>query len=75
MAKEFDTKKKINDKVREKSALTYIGYSDDIEKINHTLKEIEYNKSTGYFIIDDKKEVYGLSEDEIKEMLNISSLN
>ena len=41
---------------------------------NREQKEIEYNKSTGYFIIDDKKEVYGLSEDEIKEMLNISSL-
>ena len=37
-------------------------------------REIEYNRSTGYFIIDDKKEIYGLSEDEIKEMLNISSL-
>ena len=43
-------------------------------KYNREQKEIEYNKSTGYFIIDDKKEVYGLSEDEIKEMLNISSL-
>ena len=41
---------------------------------NREQKEIEYNKSTGYFIFDDKKEVYGLSEDEIKEMLNISSL-
>lgn len=41
---------------------------------NREQKEIEYNKSTGYFIVDDKKEVYGLSEDEIKEMLNISSL-
>ena len=41
---------------------------------NREQKEIEYNKSTGYFIIDDKKEVYGLSEDKIKEMLNISSL-
>ena len=41
---------------------------------NREQKEIEYNKSTGYFIIDDKKEIYGLSEDEIKEMLNISSL-
>ena len=43
-------------------------------KYNREQKEIEYNKSTGYFIFDDKKEVYGLSEDEIKEMLNISSL-
>ena len=43
-------------------------------KYNREQKEIEYNKSTGYFIIDDKKEVYGLSEDEIKSMLNISSL-
>ena len=43
-------------------------------KYNREQKEIEYNKSTGYFIIDDKKEVYGLSEDKIKEMLNISSL-
>ena len=43
-------------------------------KYNREQREIEYNKSTGYFIIDDKKEVYGLSEDEIKEMLNISSL-
>ena len=41
---------------------------------NREQKEIEYNKSTAYFIIDDKKEVYGLSEDKIKEMLNISSL-
>ncbi|WP_074016101.1 hypothetical protein [Fusobacterium massiliense] len=41
---------------------------------NREQKEIEYNRSTGYFIIDDKKEIYGLSEDEIKEMLNISSL-
>ena len=41
---------------------------------NREQKEIEYNKSTGYFIIDDKKEIYGLSENEIKEMLNISSL-
>ena len=41
---------------------------------NREQKEIEYNKSTAYFIIDDKKEVYGLSEDEIKSMLNISSL-
>lgn len=41
---------------------------------NREQKEIEYNKSTGYFIIDDKKEIYGLSEDEIKSMLNISSL-
>ena len=51
---------------------------DDSEKYdseyNREQKEIEYNKSTGYFIIDDKKEVYGLSEDKIKEMLNISSL-
>ena len=43
-------------------------------KYNREQREIEYNKSTGYFIFDDKKEVYGLSEDEIKEMLNISSL-
>ena len=41
---------------------------------NRKQKEIEYNKNVGYFIIDDKKEIYGLSEDEIKEMLNISSL-
>ena len=41
---------------------------------NREQKEIEYNKSTAHFIIDDKKEVYGLSEDKIKEMLNISSL-
>ena len=41
---------------------------------NREQKEIEYNRSTGYFIIDDKKEIYGLSEDEIKEMLNTSSL-
>jgi len=51
---------------------------DDSEEYNpeynREQKEIEYNKSTGYFIIDDKKEVYGLSEDEIKSMLNISSL-
>ena len=51
---------------------------DDSEKYdseyNREQKEIEYNKSTAYFIIDDKKEVYGLSEDKIKEMLNISSL-
>ena len=51
---------------------------DDSEEYNpeynREQKEIEYNKSTGYFIFDDKKEVYGLSEDEIKEMLNISSL-
>ena len=51
---------------------------DDSEEYNpkysREQREIEYNKSTGYFIIDDKKEVYGLSEDEIKTMLNISSL-
>ena len=51
---------------------------DDSEEYNpkysREQREIEYNRSTGYFIIDDKKEVYGLSEDEIKEMLNISSL-
>ena len=41
---------------------------------NREQKEIEYNKSTGYFIIDDKKEIYGLSE-ETKKILNISSLN
>ena len=43
-------------------------------KYDREQREIEYNKSTAYFIIDDKKEIYGLSEDEIKEMLNISSL-
>ena len=42
---------------------------------NREQKEIEYNKSTGYFIIDDKKETYGLSEEEAKKILNISSLN
>ena len=42
---------------------------------NRKQKEIEYNKSTGYFIIDDKKEAYGLSEEEAKKILNISSLN
>ena len=51
---------------------------DDSEEYNpeynREQKEIEYNRSTGYFIIDDKKEIYGLSEDEIKTMLNISSL-
>ena len=51
---------------------------DDSEEFNpkysREQREIEYNKSTGYFIIDDKKEIYGLSEDEIKSMLNISSL-
>ena len=51
---------------------------DDSEEYNpeysREQREIEYNKSTGYFIFHDKKEVYGLSEDEIKEMLNISSL-
>ena len=41
---------------------------------NREQKEIEYNKSTGYFIIDDKKETYGLSEEETKKLLNISSL-
>ena len=38
---------------------------DDSEEYNpeynREQKEIEYNKSTGYFIFDDKKEVYGLS--------------
>lgn len=43
LAKEFDTKKRINEKVKEKDALSYMGYSDDIEKINNTLKEFEYN--------------------------------
>ena len=43
-------------------------------KYNREQREIEYNKSTAYFIIEDKKEIYGLSEDEIKEILNISSL-
>ena len=51
---------------------------DDSEEYNpkysREQREIEYNRSTGYFIIDDKEEVYGLSEDEIKSMLNISSL-
>ena len=51
---------------------------DDSEEYNpkysREQREIEYNISTGYFIIDDKEEVYGLSEDEIKSMLNISSL-
>lgn len=51
---------------------------DDSEEYNpkysREQREIKYNKSTAYFIIDDKKEVYGLSEDEIKSMLNISSL-
>ena len=42
---------------------------------NRKQKEIEYNKSTGYFIIDDKKEIYGISEEETKKILNISSLN
>ena len=42
---------------------------------NREQKEIEYNKSTGYFIIDDKNETYGLSEEETKKILNISSLN
>ena len=41
---------------------------------NKEQKEIEYNKSTGYFIIDDKKEIYGLSEEKTKKLLNISSL-
>ena len=41
---------------------------------NREQKEIEYNKSTGYFIIDDKREIYGLSEEETKKLLNISSL-
>ena len=34
---------------------------------NSEQKEIEYNKSTGYFIIDDKKETYGLLEEEAKK--------
>ena len=42
---------------------------------NREQKEIEYNKNIGYFIIDDKKEIYGLSEEETKKILNISSLN
>ena len=42
---------------------------------NRKQKEIEYNKNVGYFIIDDKKETYGLSEEETKKILNISSLN
>ena len=41
---------------------------------NREQKEIKYNKSTGYFIIDDKREIYGLSEEETKKLLNISSL-
>ena len=51
---------------------------DDSERFNPEYnkeqKEIEYNKSTGYFIIDDKKEIYGLSEEKTKKLLNISSL-
>lgn len=41
---------------------------------NREQKEMEYNKSTGYFIIDDKKEIYGLSGEKTKRLLNISSL-
>ena len=52
---------------------------DDSEEYNpkysREQREIEYNKSTGYFIIDDKKEIYGLSEEETKKILNISYLN
>lgn len=51
---------------------------DDSEEYNpkysREQREIEYNKSTAYFIIDDKKEIYGLSEEDVKNLLNISSL-
>ena len=72
LAKEFDTKKKINDKVREKSALTYIGYSDDIEKINHTLKEIEYNSKRKFEekISTDMNEMLKLNSIGLKENEN-----
>lgn len=42
---------------------------------NREQKEIEYNTRAGYFIIDDEKEIYELSEEEVKKLLNISSLN
>lgn len=42
---------------------------------NRKLREIEYNKSTGYFFIDSENEIYGLSEEEIKRLLDTSSLN
>ena len=51
---------------------------DDSEEYNpkysREQREIEYNKSTAYFIIDDKRKYMGLQKMEIKEMLNISSL-
>lgn len=37
-------------------------------------REKEYNKNTGYFLINNEREIYGLSEKEIKKILNISSL-
>lgn len=51
---------------------------DDLQRhnleYNRIQKEIEYNKYIGYFIIKNGEEVYGLSEKEVKEILNISSL-
>lgn len=41
---------------------------------NRIQKEIEYNKYIGYFIIKNGEEIYGLSEEEVKKILNISSL-
>ena len=37
-------------------------------------REKEYNKNTGYFIIENNTRTYGLSKEEVEKKLNISSL-
>ena len=54
--------------------LEYNLYIKELKKIDNIWVGNAYSYKEAYFIIDDKKEVYGLSEDKIKEMLNISSL-
>lgn len=41
---------------------------------NFDEKEKEYNKNTGYFIIENNTRTYGLSKEEVEKKLNISSL-
>lgn len=41
---------------------------------NEEKREKEYNRNTGYFLIKNNEEIYGLSEEEIKKILDISSL-
>ena len=53
----------------------WIGYIYDFDEEKIGKEKIEYNKNSGYFIINSQNQLFHLTEEQVKEKLKVKKLN